>query len=60
MCSDPITACAGGRANSERVLAIRETDPTAFDEAAQCVAVEIVQGLGGVIDVFELGKHPSV
>ena len=47
-------AAGSGCAHPEWVLAVREPNATTFDEPVEVVAVELIQGLGRVLHVFEL------
>lgn len=51
----PVWAAGGcWSSDTQRVLAIRETNPSMLDKAVQGVAVELVESLRSMRDVLEL------
>jgi hypothetical protein len=42
------------RSDTQRILAIRKTDPSMLDETIQSVAVQLVQRLGRIVNIRKL------
>jgi hypothetical protein len=50
-------ACAGGRTYTQRVLAIRQPDAASLDQPIESVPVQVIEGLGSIVDVFKLSNR---
>jgi hypothetical protein len=48
------SARSGRGAYTQRVLAVRQADPTILDQATERIPVELVQSLRGIMDILEL------
>lgn len=47
-------ACSGWSTNTQGVLAIRQPDPTIFDQASEGVPVKLIQSFRSIVNILEL------